>query len=233
MEFHALTEEWPSESIVFFRELPGCFLTAPTGANVLQAAPAAIEDYFRWLKENDIVLFEEEVRPVVVTLAERLNSSGASSGPLFTADRAAPDDLEIDKALNVAATVRALIIEQIAQIPTHLHDSVPASGGWSLTQHLQHIMENESWYVSRLHNLPEPEQSPSPMNAEMISMKIFENAMDYEIILRNLTPEQRACVFVHDNEEWTAAKVLRRMAQHLREHYAWMQDIAQQLTAQP
>lgn len=230
MQFQALVEEWPGESMVYFRELPGCVSSAATTEAALQAVPAVVEQYFRWLKENDIVLFEEEVRPISIVLAERL-SSKSSAGPLFAADRAAPDDLEIDNALNVAATARALIIELVAEVPAQLHEQALQPGDWSLIQHLRHIMESETWYVSRLTEHPEPEQPVPPMNADDISMKIFENAMDFELVLRDLSPEQRTRVFIHGNEEWTAAKVLRRMAGHLREHYPWMQEIARRISA--
>jgi DNA-directed RNA polymerase specialized sigma24 family protein len=60
-------------------------------------------------------------------------------------------------------------------------------------------------------------------------MALFDNAMDVELILRELTPEQRERVFLHDGEEWTAAKVLRRMSEHLREHYPWMREIAKRM----
>ncbi|MEO7022307.1 MAG: hypothetical protein ABI234_19320, partial [Ktedonobacteraceae bacterium] len=92
MQFYALIEEWPSESIVFFRALPGCSSSAPTTAEALQKAPEAISNYFRWLKENDIVLVEGEITPIEVVLKERLPSSSESSGPFFEADRATPDD---------------------------------------------------------------------------------------------------------------------------------------------
>ena len=232
MQFNALLEEWPGESIAFFRALPGCFSSAPTTAEALKAAPVAIEKYFHWLKENNIVIIEEEINPIEVVISERLSSNGHSAGPLFDADLAAPDDLEIDNALNVAATARALIIEMVANVPEHLYGETPKPGSWSLAQHLQHIMENENWYVSRLADQPAPEQFSPSMNADEISMKIFENAMDSEILLRDLTSEQRTRIFVHDSESWTAAKVLRRMAQHLREHYPWMQETAEQLALQ-
>ncbi len=196
----------------------------------MQAAPEAVENYFRWLKENGIALFEQ-VNPINVVLAERLSNANENAGPLFRADRAAPDDQEIDNALNVAATARALIIELVASVPTELHDQLLSSGGWSLTRHLQHIMESETWYVSRLLEQPEDDPPTTLADADSISMKIFENAMDYEIILRELTPEQRSRILVHDGEEWTAAKVLRRMAGHLREHAGWMKEIAEQLAA--
>ncbi|MGH2480043.1 MAG: type II toxin-antitoxin system HicB family antitoxin [Ktedonobacteraceae bacterium] len=229
MQFYALVEEWPEEGMVFFRELPGCFSSAATTTEALRKAPEVITDYFRWLKANDIVLVEEEVTPIRVVLKEQLASEG-NAGPFFEADRAAPDDLEIDNALNVAATARASIIEMMSEVPSTLHDTVPAQGGWSLTQHLQHLMESEIWYVERLlEHLPE-KQPAAPMSADDISMKMFENAMDNEVLLRDLTPAQRSQVFVHSNETWTAAKVLRRMTQHLREHYPWMQEIARQVS---
>ena len=231
MQFYALIEEWPGESTVYFRELPGCLSSAPTTEAALQAAPAAIEEYLRWLKKNEIVLFEEEVRPVSVMLGERLSCIN-DSGPLFIADRAAPDDLEIDNALNVAATARALIIELVAEVPAHLHEQIPASGGWSLTEHLEHLMESETWYVSRLLEHPAEEKPGPALDADAISMKLFENAMDYELVLRDLTTDQRIQIFKHDGEEWAAAKVLRRMTGHLLEHYPWMQEIVRQLLAQ-
>lgn len=232
MQFYALLEEWPGESTVFFRELPGCFFTAPTSDDALKATPMAIKHYFHWLKENNIVLVEEPIEPIEVVLSERLSSNGNAHGPLFHADLAAPDDVEIDNALNVTATARALIIEMVSNTPAHFYAQTPASGGWSLIQHLRHIMVSEAWYISRLADQPTPEPPPAQvMSVDDISMKIFENAMDNELLLRDLTPAQRAQVFVHEGESWTAAKVLRRMAQHLREHYPWMKEIVAQFSA--
>jgi uncharacterized damage-inducible protein DinB/predicted RNase H-like HicB family nuclease len=229
MQFHALVEEWPGESVAYFRELPGCFSSASTTEGALQAAPGALENYFRWLKENGIVLFEE-VNPVSISLTERLSNVNENAGPLFNAERAAPTDQEIDNALNVAATARAQIIELVASVPAELHDRVPPSGGWSLTQHLRHIMESETWYISRLLEQPEEEPPTTLTDADSISMKLFENAMDYELILRELTTEQRSRVLTHNGEEWTAAKVLRRLVGHLREHAGWMEALVEQLS---
>ena len=229
MQFYALVEEWPHESMVYFRELPGCFSTAPTTAEALRNAPETIERYFRWLKENEIVLVEGEIKPISVVVKEQIASADGNTGPCFEADRAAPDDLEIDNALNVAATARALIIEFMAEMPTALHNVTPPQDGWSLTQHLSHLMESEVWYVERLQEHPPAEQDTSSMSADEISMKMFENAMDNETLLRDLPEAQRSQVLVHNGETWTAAKVLRRMTGHLREHYPWMQEIARRL----
>lgn len=230
MHFYALVEERPGESVVFFRALPGCFSSASTTAEALQKAPEAIERYLRWLKTNEIALFEEEVTSIDVVRQECLASRDASIGPCFEADRAAPDDLEIDNALSVTATARALIIELMSKTPAALYEATPMQGDWSLTQHVQQIMEVEAWYVSRLQEQPPSAQPTAPMNMDTISMTFFANAMDHEVLLRDLTPEQRERVFVHEAETWTTAKVLRRLTQHLYERSIWTAEIIQQLS---
>lgn len=230
MQFDALVAEWPNESVVFFRALPGCFSSAATTAEALRNAPEAIARYFHWLEENEIVLVEETITPIEVVTQEHLISDKGGVDLLFEADRAAPDDLEIDNALSVAATARALLIELMSEVPADLHKIVPTQGGWSLAQHLQHVMEAENWLIARLQEqLPEG-QARLPMSVDDISMKIFEYAMDHEVLLRELTPEQRTHVFVHENMSWTAAKVLRQLVHHLCEHYVWMTEITQQLS---
>jgi predicted RNase H-like HicB family nuclease len=229
MLFHALVEEWPGESMVFFRELPGCFATASTTEAAIQAAPAAIAQYFRWLKANELSLVEGEVEPITVVLSERLNSQDEHTGPLFEADRLEPTEEEIENALNVAATARALIIEIIAAVPEQSLRQATTPTGWSLQQHLQHILETESWYISRLQTQPDLLASSDTLTADEMAMKVFENAMDNELLLHSLTPAQYTEVFHHDNEAWTAAKVLRRQAEHLYEHLLCMLEIEKQL----
>ena len=231
MRFHALIEEWPSQSVVFFRELPGCTITAQTTAAAIGAASAAIERYLRWLKKNDIPL-EEDGSPTSIVVQERLSSLGNNRGPLFAADRTGPSDLEIDFALNVAATTRALIIEVATNVPVNLHTQVPKPGSWSLLQHMQYILATDNWYASLLQEHPEPEKPASAATVEEITFKIFDEAMDYEMAMRELSPAQREQVFVHDGESWTAAKVLRRYTYHLHRHLAVIEAIEKQFAQQ-
>jgi len=231
MLFYALIEEWPGESMLFFRELPGCFAKGITTEAAIQAAPAAIEQYLRWAKENGLTVIEGDASPISIVVQERLGSKGSSCGPLFQADRVEIDDVEIDLALNVAATARALIIEVVANVPARLLEQTLTPGEWSLLQHLRHILETENWYVSQLQEYPRLEVPPATMSADDVAMKIFEDAMDNEITLRDLSSEQRTHVFVHDDEEWTAAKVFRRQTSHLQEHLLWMSAIEARLSA--
>ena len=227
MQYYALVEDWPGESMIYFRELPGCFSSAPTCEEALKNAPAAISTYLSWLKKNDITFVEDDGRDIAVTVKERLSAVDGRKGPRFEADLLPPDDVEIDAALNIAAVARTELLELYEGVPARDRERVLYTGEWSLTQHLAHIVESEAWYASRL--MDAPPANPGPDLQSDVSMALFDNAMDVELLISGLTPEQRGHVFLHGGEEWTAAKVLRRMVEHLREHYPWMREIAKGL----
>lgn len=223
MQFNALIEEWPGESMAYFRELPGCYCSAPTYQALLTTIPAAIADYLKWVKSNDITVLDEFDGHIEVVIKEHIVAENDTIGPCFEADLAPPDDIEIDKALNVAAAARAALLELYEQVSPaqQMHRLSPDS--WSLYEHMQHLLEAEAWYLSRLQEHPiEPSSNALPID---LAMTFFDNAMDYELALRALTPEQRQHIYAHNDEQWTAAKVLRRMTEHLREHYPWMVEI--------
>ncbi len=227
MRFNALVEDWPGESVAYFRELPGCFSSAPTYEEAVKVAPQAISAFLKWSKENDLVLLEVYDGEIDVVVTERLIAVNDQTGPIFKADLPPPEDAEIDNALNVAAAARAALLELYDEVPVELRDRSTSSGAWSLTQHLHHIFEAEAWYVSRL--TENPTATFGNVLPPDLSMALFENAMDDELFLRGLTPEVRERVFTHEGEDWTAAKVLRRMTAHLREHYPWMMEIVVEL----
>lgn len=227
MQYYALVEDWPGESMVFFRELPGCFSSAPTYEEALQNAPAAVTTYLNWLKKNDISVVEDDGSDVNVVVKERLAAIDGNKGPRFAADLLPPDDTEIEVALNVAAVARTELLELYESLPEQDRERPLQAGDWSLAQHLAHIVEAEAWYASRLMDAP-PADPGLDLQSD-ISMALFDNAMDVEFLMRDLPQEQRKHVFLHDGEEWTAAKVLRRMVEHLREHYPWMKEIARSL----
>ncbi|HLH63128.1 MAG TPA: DinB family protein [Ktedonobacteraceae bacterium] len=227
MQYYALVEDWPGESILFFREMPGCFSAAPTFEDALKNAPTAISAYLNWLKKNDIPIVEDDGSDISVVVKERLAAIDGNKGPRFEGDLRPPDDTEIDKALNVAAVARTELLELYEDVPEDDCERALHPGDWSLAQHMAHIVKTEAWYASRL--MDNPPANPGPDLQSDIAMALFDNAMDVELLLHDLTAEQRTRVYLHDGEEWTAAKVLRRMTQHLREHYPWMREIARSL----
>jgi predicted RNase H-like HicB family nuclease len=224
MEWYALVEEWPHESLVNFRELPGCLSTAPTAEAALQKAPEAIGEYLRWLKQNQIFFLEDEPTSITVVVKERLRADRV--GPRFEADLVAPTDREMANALTVAATARVLLVKLYNEVLPAQRSCAFKPGEWSLTEQLQHILQAEAHYVGCLND--QPPEAMLPLPETELPLKLIENGMSYETFLRGLTAEQRAQVYVHGEAEWTAAKVLRRMTEHLRDHYPWMQTIVRQ-----
>src|SRR5215472_12515879 len=139
MRFYALVEDWPGESMAYFRELPGCFSSAPTYEEALKAAPAAIASYLNWLKKNDLNIVEENDGKIEVVVKERLPALNGESGPRFEADLAPPGNVEIDNALDVAAAARAELLELYDSVPYQYRNISLSPGAWSITRHLQHI----------------------------------------------------------------------------------------------
>jgi predicted RNase H-like HicB family nuclease len=225
MQFFALIEEWPDGSLIYFRELPGCFSSGPTYEEAVKAAPGAIAGYLNWTKANGIVVLEDFDGSIDVVEKEHSIVQEGEQGPRFVADLPPPNDAEIDLALNVAAAARAAILELYEQVSPEKQNRRLTQESWSLTEHLAHLIESEAWYVSRLQERP-AEDFPISGDLEMV---FFDRAMDYELFFRDLSPELRQRVFTHLGEEWTAAKALRRMTGHLREHYPWMAAIANAL----
>ena len=226
MDWHALVEEWPNEALVSFQKLPGCLSVAPTAEEALAKAPEAIDEYRQWLRQNKIDFLEGEAGPINVVVNERLLADKV--GPLFEAELVAPSDEEMTNALTVAAAARGLLAELYKGVsPSHRNRAVKP-GEWSLAEHLQHVIKAEEYYVGCL-NEHLPEASP-PIPDDQLPRILIATGMKHETFLRHLTAVQRAQVYIHDEARWTAAKVLRRMTEHVRDHYPVMQGIACQLT---
>lgn len=224
MDLYALIEEWPHESLVSFRELPGYLSSASSVVEALQQAPEAIAEYICWLKQNKIFFFEEEINPINVVVKERLQAERV--GVRFATELIAPTDREMTNALTVAATARKLLVELYNAVSPAQRSHRFKPDEWSLTEQLQHILKAEAHYVDCLSDQPPAAMPPVPETE--LPMKLIENGMKYETFLSGLTAEQRARVYVHGEAEWTAAKTLRRMTEHLRDHYPWMQTIVRQ-----
>ena len=143
-----LVEEWSHESLVSFRELPGCLSTAPTTEEAIQKAPEAITDYLCWLQQNKICFLSEELPPINVVVKERVRADQV--GPRFEAELVAPTIREMANALTVAAAARALLAELYNEVQPAQKNCAFKPGEWSLTEQLQHIVKAEAHYVGCL-----------------------------------------------------------------------------------
>jgi predicted RNase H-like HicB family nuclease len=147
MHYQALIEEWPNECMAYFRELPGCFSSAPTYEEALAAAPSAIASHLRWLKSSGLV--DEIDTQIEVIVSERLAAQDGRIGPSFEADLAPPNDEEIDLALNIAAAARTDLIELYDGIPADARERVRDAGGWSANEHMRHIIEEHYPWIKK------------------------------------------------------------------------------------
>jgi predicted RNase H-like HicB family nuclease/uncharacterized damage-inducible protein DinB len=84
----------------------------------------------------------------------------------------------------------------------------------SIREILCHLAEADLWYTDRLKQWPEA--------------PLFRLAATRGVALerlRALTEEGRARVTIHEGEEWTPRKVMRRMLEHEREHIAQLREL--------
>lgn len=229
MQYQALVEDWGRESLVFFRELPGCFFSLPVSTPVEEVAPAVINAHLEWLGASALTRIHQprQVQQTEVRIGERLAAS-AGHGPCFAVDHLPLEEEEVEYALRVAAQLRIELLLAYRRIPPAVRAELPADGSWSMEQHFRHLVEEEAWYISRLQ--PYPEENPGKKLPQEIPTAFATTAMDAAFTLRNLTDGQRGAVYVHDDEEWTAPKVVRRMAGHLCEHRPVIERMAKQLS---
>ena len=215
---HALIEEWPNECGVYVHELPGVFVGDESLAATLEVLPDTIEAHLSWLASHGF-----DVRPYAgadVEVSEERVAIEGRRGPLFEADRSIPSPDDIDQALSVAALARRDLIDLYRSVSDVRRDRSPATGGWSIAEHLRHIAEAEAYYADTLVESPLDGLPHDPIQAMHVS------AEHADAILRTLSGDDHLRVARRDGEEWTTTKVLRRMTGHLREHYPWVRDIA-------
>lgn len=226
MRFRALVEEWDTETLVFIRELPGCFATAPTGEAAVHAAHNAVSQHLFWLMRKRLPMPCDPRDPIRISVEEWLLASGDAEpiGPLFKADCAALTPDALLTGLQIADAARGDLLKCYAQTPARLHTITLPPDTMTLEDHLAHVAQMELWYVAALNDgrMPTARLSNSPADA-------LRSSGDYAAgRLRALSPELLGQIFERDGESWTAAKVLRRMTAHLREHLPLVERIANQ-----
>lgn len=229
MQYQALVEDWSQESLVFFRELPGCFFSLPVSMSVEEEAPSVITAYLEWLDASALTRGPQprQVQPIEVRIGERLVAIDGH-GPCFAVDHLPLEDEEIEYALRVAAQLRIELLLVYKRIPPAVRAEVPADGTWSLEQHFRHLVELEAWYISRLQ--PYPVANPGEKLPADIPTAFATTAMEAAFTLRSLTDGQQGAVYTHEGEEWTTSKVVRRMLGHLREHQPTIVQLTKQLS---
>ena len=221
--FRALIEQWGRETLVFFDGRPGCFVSAATLEEAMAAAPAAVAEHIAWLTAHGLGL---SGMVATVEIAEHLRPRPGARGLRFTADLVPPSDEDLERALTIGALACAELIdlferaspEQRARtIPPGVHELDK-----SITDQLRHLAELDVVYAATL-----SERQTATVELPTDPTEALRTSDQHvAATLRTLPASLRSRRFVHDGEEWTAAKVARRRTGHLFEHYPAFRALA-------
>lgn len=167
---------------------------------------------------------KENIRTAIVEYLQLLRNVGepvprASEGiqldfemveqTTFLTDYDALRPNEMETLLRWMAISRQELMDLIKSLPEEALNWIPEDETRSLREILNHIAEADLRYTDRLKQWPE---APLYQLAATRGVALER--------LRALTEAERAAVTVHDGEEWTPRKVIRRMLEHEREHIA-------------
>jgi hypothetical protein len=217
--FHALVEQWRSETLVFFDGWPGCFVSAPAPEEALAAAPAAVADHLAWLAGHGLPVPADGITGVEV--AEHLRPRPGVRGLRFEADVAPPSQAGLEHALEVGALACADLIDLYEHAgPRQRLEATPPGVrevDKSIADQLRHIAALDLTYVATLSDRRTAGADVELPDDPAESLRVSDRHV--AATLRDLPASLRSRVFVRDGEEWTVAKVIRRRTGHLFEHF--------------
>lgn len=228
--YHAYIEEdTDGTCMAHIPDLAGCAAGGPSRDVALAALPYAVRDYLDWCARHGDPLPDDGI--IEVSLAEVVKGcrpwriDGAAA--LFSADRAPLGDVELRTYLRRMGYARE---DLLALLRSRDAEAIVLPEGEeyrTVGDLAAHIVQSESWTLSRL-GLRPPESSADGPTDQLIDSR----ARSTEAILR-LSPRQRDLVYVpthapsDDPEEgWTLRKVLRRILEHEMEHVYRLQRAA-------
>jgi predicted RNase H-like HicB family nuclease/uncharacterized damage-inducible protein DinB len=120
---------------------------------------------------------------------------------------------EMETLLRWMAISRQELMDIVKNLPEAAYNWTPPGESQTLREIIWHIAEADLRYTDRLTQWPE-----TPMYRLAATRGV---ALER---LRGLTAEELASVTVHEGEEWTPRKIIRRMLEHEREHLALLKQ---------
>lgn len=221
MQLRALVEIWPSETMVYIAELPGCVSAGSSADEALEGLPEAVEAHLSWLAGNGFVAGEGDV---VIDIVEQLQSTDGR-GPLFDADRVAVSAAELEHALRVGALARRDLIDVYRSVSGLRRTRRPDADAWSIAEHLTHVARLDCHYLAALENV-EPAALAATLPDDPVAALQTSGALAGRMLTAWVGGGRGAVVVELDGEGWSAGKVIRRMTGHLREHHPWVLQLA-------
>ncbi len=199
-------------------ELPGCFAIGATREEAIARSREAVAGYVEWLRSHGEPVGDGEIE---VEAAQEAPVEGHFPGTpgdhvaRFESDMGTVTDEEIGRALRWLGWSRAELEEMFAEVPYEELDWGPPGETATMRSILQHVASAEAWYLK---NLEAGVAHQLPTTLETVRRWAQRR-------LREMTREERGALRLHDGEEWTARKVLRRFLEHEREHSGQLREM--------
>ena len=217
-------------------DYPGCYSRGQTLAASLLNLQGELRRYL-----NDLIRHgETHVIPghFEIRIAEGQEKASGPFDPgdtaaLFAAEETPLSDEAIHRGFQLAAYNRTDLLTLAGNLPDALLDwQPPEPGAFTIRRILRHIGKGDQWYASRI---IQPDDYPSEWENDD-QMPVYEylemSRRTVEQIFRQLSAEQKsgqvrypAHSTSNPNEPWTAAKALRRLLEHEREHTAHIREV--------
>ena len=186
--------------------LPGASARGVTIEEAKENVRVAIEEYLSLLRDvgEQVPKASEEIHLEF----EEVDST------TFLTDYDVLRPNEMETLFRWMAVSRQELMDMVKALPEDALAWKPDDDTPSIRDILCHVAEADLWYTDRLKQWPEA--------------PLFRLAATRGVALerlRALSDEDRGRVTVHEGEEWTPRKVVRRMLEHEREHIAQLRQL--------
>lgn len=211
-------------------ELPGCFSRGASRGEALGSLLREVEVRIAWVRERGLVCPERSVLTVVEE-QEDISELGESGGAtaIFRSDLVPINGIALGEALQLMKLSREELLGIVGWLGREVLDAEPIPGKRSIRRDIDHIVNSEEWYVSRLgrrYQIVYEGELRKAMGMKRLSsverLRATRLAMmiALEAALRDgrQGPFTRRAYTKYPDERWTLRKVLRRFLEHEREH---------------
>lgn len=197
--------------------LPGCVGSGKTRDQAIANARRAFRSYRELLDARGVSIEHwKDLDPDAFPVRE------APSDRVLPEDVGPMEEHELRDFLHQMEASRAALLSLVRGLSPEEMERKPDEETWSVREALEHIMEGEVSFLSRLETWP-TDPFPTLQAVHRMAFQRFTVMEPADTGLDHLVLGRR----------WTARKVMRRMLEHELEHYGHIREILAALEATP
>ncbi len=224
----AVEDVEPDHYVCWVLDLLGCFSSGRDVSAAVAGAPAAITDYYVWIRRQDSSV-PVVTGPFEVTVVEEFRAQPSSEDPEYLVNAFFDDDRRPLSYWEVAAGLRLLgwsrqdllnVVEIL--LPEELHQPISGEDRGTIAGVLTHVAGAENWYFGQLDRSIKESALPDDTFARLEAVRANSRSQLISMIADGRIVE-------HRGERWSARKVLRRTLWHERDHVRHIVQLAERL----